>query len=338
MSTKAATLIGLADHDVPLVPVIYARALVGLLEQEDINYLPLLTSAGIHPSCLHDPESHLSFNQMARLFRRAQTACSTPALGFRYGLRLDYACHGMLSLLMMRNTSFPELVRIGINYLRIRMPLMDFALTQDDDGVSILLLDTIPLNHMRPFIVEVFLGSLYRLTSAMTRHVVPCFDFSPTSGISAFEQLTDGVVQFGALQNRLWAPRHALCTQSQDDSAPQASDLLAVVQTRREITNNPGRSSTLELVADALGYSPRTLRRHLQQAGLSFSELRNDVRRSLAMRYLKDWSLDIADIAERLGYSDPANFTKAFRGWCGVTPGQYRRQGSPGEPREASLS
>lgn len=156
MSTKAATLIGLADHDVPLVPVIYARALVGLLEQEDINYLPLLTSAGIHPSCLHDPESHLSFNQMARLFRRAQAACSTPALGFRYGLRLDYACHGMLSLLMMRNTSFPELVRIGINYLRIRMPLMDFALTQDDDGVSILLLDTIPLNHMRPFIVEVF--------------------------------------------------------------------------------------------------------------------------------------------------------------------------------------
>lgn len=172
----------------------------------------------------------------------------------------------------------------------------------------------------------------------MTRHVVPCFDFSPASGISAFEQLTDSVVQFGALQNRLWAPRHALCTQSQDDSAPQASDLLAVVQTRRDITNNPGRSSTLGLVAEALGYSPRTLRRHFQQAGLSFSELRNDVRRSLAMRYLKDWSQDIADIAERLGYSDPANFTKAFRGWCGVTPGQYRRQGSPGEPWEASLS
>ena len=35
-------------------------------------------------------------------------------------------------------------------------------------------------------------------------------------------------------------------------------------------------------------------------------------------------------IAERVGYSDLANFTRAFRRWTGTTPAQYRRRSTGG--------
>ena len=33
----------------------------------------------------------------------------------------------------------------------------------------------------------------------------------------------------------------------------------------------------------------------------------------------------LADVADALGFSDESAFTKAFRRWSGVTPGQFRQ-------------
>ena len=106
---------------------------------------------------------------------------------------------------------------------------------------------------------------------------------------------------------------------------------------RRHIMCDPGRDCTPERVAERLGTTTRTLNRYLSSAGLSFSGLRADVRSAQAQHFLAQGRLSISDIADRLGYSDQASFSKAFRGWTGVTPGDFRRRPSTGPENLASL-
>lgn len=82
--------------------------------------------------------------------------------------------------------------------------------------------------------------------------------------------------------------------------------------------------TSLAALAQALGTSARTLQRQLAAQGLSFQGLLHDTRRRLAEEYLRDPALDLAEIALMLGYSEQSAFTRAFRDWCGCTPGQWR--------------
>ena len=82
---------------------------------------------------------------------------------------------------------------------------------------------------------------------------------------------------------------------------------------------------SVEAVASELCMSERTLKRQLAHEGTTFSDILEDLRRQKAIQLLDDQQASIERIAERLGYSDVANFNRAFKRWTGTTPGQYRR-------------
>jgi AraC-like DNA-binding protein len=86
-------------------------------------------------------------------------------------------------------------------------------------------------------------------------------------------------------------------------------------------TGGPDASS----VASRLGMSLRTLSRRLAAEGTSYRDLMDDVRRGLALDQVGNSSLDLAEIASRLGFSHGAAFHRAFRRWTGQPPLRYRR-------------
>ncbi|UUW88028.1 AraC family transcriptional regulator [Pimelobacter simplex] len=73
-------------------------------------------------------------------------------------------------------------------------------------------------------------------------------------------------------------------------------------------------------VAAALGLSERSLRRRLQDAGMSYRTLLDEVRALAAERLLADPGLTLDDIAERLGYAEATSLVVAYRRWTGRTP------------------
>ncbi len=83
-------------------------------------------------------------------------------------------------------------------------------------------------------------------------------------------------------------------------------------------------------VASSLEMSTRTLSRYLEQEGLDFSTLLDEVRSQRSIYYLTGTSLDVKVIAEQLGYATSGSFVRAFMRWHGQTPGSYRqRAGDP---------
>jgi AraC-like DNA-binding protein len=80
---------------------------------------------------------------------------------------------------------------------------------------------------------------------------------------------------------------------------------------------------SLEQVAEKLQLSPRSVSRKLKAEGTSFSELLTRVRSTLAKELLLTRKLTIEQIAERLGYSEPAAFCHAFKRWTGKPPSTF---------------
>lgn len=78
--------------------------------------------------------------------------------------------------------------------------------------------------------------------------------------------------------------------------------------------------------AKLLGMSGRTLRRRLQEEGLSYSELLMAARKEAAEVYIHEDKLSLADMAGLLGYGDQTAFMRAFKGWFGEAPGAYREK------------
>lgn len=86
-----------------------------------------------------------------------------------------------------------------------------------------------------------------------------------------------------------------------------------------------GGDPSLERVADQLGLTPRTLQRKLHEMGTSHNELLDQMRRQLAMRYLREREMAICEVAYLLGFSESSSFHRAFKRWTGVTPKEFRK-------------
>jgi AraC-like DNA-binding protein len=83
-----------------------------------------------------------------------------------------------------------------------------------------------------------------------------------------------------------------------------------------------------EDIALSLGMSKRTLARKLADEGLNFSEILEQLRRELAVRYLHDCKLHVSKIAWLLGFNEVSGFTHAFKRWTGKTPREMRTTGA----------
>ena len=87
----------------------------------------------------------------------------------------------------------------------------------------------------------------------------------------------------------------------------------------------PKGAPTVNLIAGRLRMSTRTLERRLEREGTTFSDLLEDLRRRLALRYVANNAIPLGEIAFLLGFSHTTGFHRAFKRWTGETPLGYRR-------------
>jgi AraC-like DNA-binding protein len=106
--------------------------------------------------------------------------------------------------------------------------------------------------------------------------------------------------------------------------APQGAHARTVAQLEHLLDLDGGRT-TLTSAAARLHRSTRTIERNLRAAGTTFRELVDEHRRARAASLLADPAVPLAQVGERVGYDDAANFGRACRRWFGVSPREYRR-------------
>jgi AraC-like DNA-binding protein len=66
--------------------------------------------------------------------------------------------------------------------------------------------------------------------------------------------------------------------------------------------------------------------RRLEGEGTRFSEVLDAVRERMARRLVLDGAIALAEVGYRVGFSDAATFSRAFKRWTGIPPGAFRRR------------
>lgn len=113
------------------------------------------------------------------------------------------------------------------------------------------------------------------------------------------------------------APRDWIFTRFREHALP--------LRLREMLLMSDRMSCTLNTAAQALNITPRTLIRRLKSEGTSFQEIKDALRCDIALRDLGH-SKSLEAISQDAGFASPASFHRAFRGWTGQTPGQYRQR------------
>lgn len=166
-------------------------------------------------------------------------------------------------------------------------------------------------------------------------------DIARPRAAASFEETFGCAVVFEAPAVAIWFPAGLLRAQRQrssrkrlmtvDDLArarldpASRGDLIGVVSTQIWTQVLAG-SVSLDAAAHALDIGTRTLQRALQIHGTDFRSLGNAIRAKRAGELLRGTDASITDISVELGYSAPANFSRAFRKATGLAPEDFRRR------------
>lgn len=334
----------LEDLHKPAVPVAYGRLILEVAGKLGVSAESLLDGQGIAPELLDNPEARLSMLQANNLLYRALRRSGNPALGYEIGLHSGLTTHGFIGYGLMSHRSLREGVSFGARFLQLRLPNLSLRLFEDGEQGVIEVRETLPLGSVRQCMLDLFLVGIWQMANyfapeEMRNRVELCFD-SPEPAYYASYRNRLPPARFAMPANQLRFPARVLDLplRTADPITAQlvtrqceqelsrlgyAKDLL--VQVRALLVGRNGEYPDLEQLAAALHVSSRTLKRRLQDHGLSFQALLDEVRRRDALDLLADPTLGIEEIARRIGYGDPANFTRAFRRWTGQSPSAFRR-------------
>jgi AraC-like DNA-binding protein len=119
------------------------------------------------------------------------------------------------------------------------------------------------------------------------------------------------------------APVITIADVARDRRGAAPHDTLGVISEHIRLQVRGG-SITIDSTARAMGISIRTLQRELNREGTDFRSLTNAARAGRGGDLLRHTDVSITRIAAELGYSTPANFSRAFRNATGLNPSALR--------------
>ncbi|MDI9237516.1 AraC family transcriptional regulator [Lysobacter sp. LF1] len=287
---------------------------------------------------------YLSYRQTCQIIRRAMRDLPVRGVGLVLGENQNIGHFGLLGLAMLTAPHFAQALQLGIRYAPITGAMMEMELDEYDDGAMGVVARMRSADaELEPFLCEELFASSLMLcrgllgpgfTPRVLELAYPAPDYSDD-----YARMFGCEVRFEAPRNRVVIDARWLRTAMPAGNAASAQQIIALCedqmpagQPRSEIVAVVERLLRLRLadnprlvdVASELHLTERTLRRQLQGASTSFSELHDRVRSESARAMLADSRMSIAHVGAAVGFRDAREFRRAFKRWTGVAPREMR--------------
>ena len=320
----------------------YAHAIAAALEGDGIEPREVFREAGVDFKSSSDPLIRLKNEEIGRLFGVATKLTGDPYFGIKAGMMLQPSNLHALGYGLMASSTLRDFGQRVENYFRLVSQAAEFRHYVEDD-VAILearnITPDVCHESQDAFVVFMlrFVRFLYQkpLDPIWVEMLRPC----PEAGQQPYLENFNCPARFDCESVRI-----ALDSRVIDDELHGANPELAlqndevvirylqemdksdiVTRVRGLVIKNLS-SGTLSKtsIASQLHMSPRNLQFKLAAQGTSYQEILDTTRKELALAYIEQRRLAITEIAYLLGFTDSANFTRAFRRWTGKSPSEFR--------------
>jgi AraC-like DNA-binding protein len=307
-----------------------------------LNPHAMLARAAIKPAALNDPENWLPAAKVLALIDESAARSGRDDFGLLLGKCRSFTSIGPLSLLLKHEASVREIILAGVEYKHLLNDLLHISLRDDGEHAIVewSLIPGLDSAHGVNLVAAIaYRGISEALEStwepdcihfrhaapdnaATFRHYFQCpleFDshFDGMSCTSAYLQTPNPFAncELASYARRLLDLLPGVRSDSESDKVRSVIPLLI-----------EDGQATAERVAECLGVPVRTLQRRLVNEGSTFTELLNQCRRDLVVRYMTSSSHDLALVAHLAGYSSLSAFSRWFSGEFGVAPAIWRKR------------
>ena len=320
--------------------------LVDCLRREGIPTSRALRGVDLAEHDLHSASSRVSVAQIIRICRNALMLSRDPHFAYHAGMRIHLSTYGMYGFAILSSSKFRQGIAFALKYHQLAIPLVDLSWREERGRGywSLIPLDTLHLDAaLWRFVVELELAivlSLHR--DYIGQSFAPLqvrLPFSAPQDARVYSHMFGCPVLFGQSQPGLTLDSKWLDGEPQFGNEIAHAELArlcdALLEEFRLRVGIAGRVREVLLVnrmapigigevAKRLHMTERTLRRKLAAEMTSFRKVLGELRMRVAMKYLRDTELSVAEIAQSLGFSEDASFRQAFRRWSKVPPRVFR--------------
>ncbi|GAA5315430.1 MAG: AraC family transcriptional regulator [Candidatus Pelagadaptatus aseana] len=304
-----------------------------------------LDNTGISQTMLSDPEAGITLEQEFQFYRNILTISDDPLIGLKLGEIFRPEAYGLYGYAILSAKTLRESLQLAAEMGTLNFSHYRFLIQEDNNKTYIAFT---PQYALPPDLIQIYSDRDIQAAITASQYlqgiaIKPRFVYlihNDLSQLSAYQDYFECPVILGHHQNELHfdralldtpLPKHDMETSRyfQDQCQLLLEKLggkSSLIESVRELLiASPGQFPSIEDVAAKLNYSVRSLRRHLDGEGSSYRQLLNEIRNQLAQEYLAT-NMSIEQIAELLGYTEPGNFSHAFKRWHGLSPKQYRQK------------
>jgi AraC-like DNA-binding protein len=299
----------------------------------------LCRGLGFEPDDLKKPDYRLSYRQSYLLVRRALHSLDDSGLGLAVGSRQTAVSWGLVGMAMLASPTLGEALDLAIRYQRHTGALLDCEMTLQGGYCRV----QASTRFFDPEVAVFYLEEAFASALAIVRHLSGQdlvidrveLEYPRPPHWQRYAEIFRCPVKFGAGHNLIQFATHwlELPLPTRDDYVAAeiaelldsarweqhgSSDLIETIQ--REVRKSLSRPPQLAELAQQLNLGERTLRRRIDEAGLSYHGIVDSVRRAKALALLSHRDSRLIDVASETGFSDVRNFRRAFKRWTGVTP------------------
>jgi AraC-like DNA-binding protein len=350
MSNGTASALN-SEQDLASIPMAQgglSRLAIARLKGAGVPVAPLLKRVGLTPELIDEPKERLSVRSQIALLDEAAIALKDDCLGFTLARDFDLREIGLLYYVMASSQTLGEALKRLARYSKVTNEALVFGYREGNRLVISLSYSGVP-RHSDRHQIEFCMFAALRICRMLTgRNLVPQhFSMSHyrSEGTSEMARFVGTKLEFSAdadefalnIDARELPLIHSdtylndlllkYCQAALADRRGDKSQLRTRVENAISSLLPHGRV-LVEDVARSLGMSERTLARKLSDEGLNFTEILQQLRRDLAVRYLDDRKLHVSKIAWLLGFHEVSAFTHTFKRWTGMTPSQMRTTAS----------
>jgi len=330
-----------------MVAQVRAAALTGyfdVAQQLGLETEPILRTAGVSRALLDDPDQRIPVTAAMTLLDEAARASGCHTFSLRMAGTRQLADLGAISLLLTHQATLRDALHTLIQYRCLMNESL--AMLMEDVGRTVIVREEVVLEDAPASrqAIELAIGTLHRLCGLLLGaqwrpHSVHFTHDAPADlrlhhrifGCKLkFHSEFNGIVCAAADLDRpnpvadpMMAEYARRCLESQPDAFASSS----VLEVRKAIyLLLPMGQASVEHVAQGMGMTVRTLQRRLESTGTVFSQLVNEVRRELVVRYLANPGHMLTQVTELLGYTMPSSFTRWFSTQFGMSPSEWRQR------------
>ena len=334
-------------------PIAFVRAIVQAYERRGISPANALAQAQIAPVALLDSASRITAWQMERISGLAMQELDDEALGW-FSRRLPWGSYGMLARASLTAPTLGVALKRWCRHHGLIADDIALTLSVTGDTAQLAITELHDLGDLREFclvsVLRNILGVACWLIDSRILLLGAQFPFAHPAHREAYGVLFSGptafdtgpaAIRFDARYLTLALRRDERALQQMLQRAlpltvlPYRRDRLLVQRVRQALTANLAQAHNADTLAALLNVSPRTLHRQLKEEGASLQALKDEVRRARALELLLRTHRPIKQVAEAAGFQNEKSFIRAFSGWTGQSPGQFRqsRCGVPPAPQ-----